>query len=276
MINGNTEVIAHIGYPTHTFKSPSIYNPWFERHQVNAVVVPMGVRAEDYIDVFRSLFKLTNMRGALITMPHKITTMSLVDEVSPTAAVAGATNAVVVRQDGSLLADQFDGAGFVRSLVNKGFEPAGTRALVVGNGGVGSAIAASLADIGLAEIGLFDESPDASRRLGERITQHYPEVGVSVVSNDPAGYDLIVNATPAGMKPDDLSPVDVARIRRGAFVADVVLTVDKTPFLRAAEARDCVIQTGAEMLTEMVPACLEFFGFTPGHTVSPAPVSSID
>ena len=262
MIDGNTEVIAHLGYPTHTFKSPSIYNPWFERNQINAVVVPMGVRAVDYVDVFRSLFKVTNMRGALITMPHKITTMSLVDEVSPTAAVAGATNAVVVRPDGSLLADQFDGAGFVRSLANKGFQPVGKRALVVGNGGVGSAIAASLAGTGLAEIGLFDASSEASQKLGERITEHYPEVAVSAVSNDPEGYDLVVNATPAGMKADDLPPVDVAGIRRGAFVADVVLTVGKTPFLQAAEARDCVVQTGAEMLTEMVPACLEFFGFT--------------
>ncbi len=263
MIDGNTEVIAHVGYPTHTFESPSIYNPWFERHHVNAMVVPMGVRAEDYIHVFNSLFKVTNMRGALITMPHKITTMSLVDEVSPTAAVAGATNAVVVRQDGSLLADQFDGVGFVRSLLNKGFDPVGKRALVVGNGGVGSAIAASLAGTGIAEIGLYDVSEYASHQLGERITEHFPEAVASAVSNDPEGYDLVVNATPAGMKPNDLPPVDVAKIRRGTFVADVVLTVDKTQFLRAAEARGCVIQTGAEMLIEMVPACLQFFGFTP-------------
>jgi shikimate dehydrogenase len=270
MIDGNTEIIAHVGYPTHTFKSPSIYNPWFDKHRINAVVVPMGVRAEDYIDVFHSLFKVTNMRGALITMPHKITTMGLVDEVSPTAAVAGATNAVVVRPDGSLLADQFDGAGFVRSLHNKGFEPAGKRALVVGNGGVGSAIAASLAGSGIAEIGLSDASEHSSRQLGERITKHFPEVVASAVSNDPEGYDLVVNATPAGMSAGDALPVDVARIGRGAFVADVVLTVDKTPFLLAAEARDCVLQTGAEMLAEMVPACLEFFGFTTDDNVSAA------
>jgi shikimate dehydrogenase len=173
-----------------------------------------------------------------------------------------------VRQDGSLLADQFDGAGFVRSLFNKGFEPAGKRALVVGNGGVGSAIAASLAGTGIAQIGLSDVSDHASHQLSDRITKHFPEVVASVVSNDPEGYDLIVNATPAGMKPDDPSPVDVAGIRRGGFVADVVLAVDKTPFLRAAEARGCVIQTGAEMLTEMVPACLEFFGFTTDDNVS--------
>lgn len=275
MIDGNTEIIAHVGYPTHTFKSPTIYNPWFERHQVNALVVPMGVRAEDYTEFFRSLFKVTNVRGALITMPHKISTMSLVDEVSPAAAVAGATNAVVVRQDGTLLADQFDGAGFVRSLIGKGFEPTGKRALVVGNGGVGSAIAASLAAAGIAGIGLSDVSEHASRQLGQRIMEHFPGVVASVVSNDPEGYDLVVNATPAGMKHEDPLPVDVAGIRRGAFVADVVLAMEKTPFLRAAEARGCVVQTGSEMLTEMVPVCLEFFGFTTDGSVT-SHVSSAD
>jgi shikimate dehydrogenase len=262
VIDGNTEIIAHVGYPTHTFKSPTIYNPWFERHHINAVVVPMAVRAEDYTEFFRSLFKINNVRGALITMPHKISTMSLVDEVSPAAAVAGATNAVVVRQDGTLLADQFDGAGFVRSLIGKGFQPEGQRALVVGNGGVGSAIAASLAAAGIAEIGLSDVSDTASHQLGERIIEHFPDVLASAVPNDPDDYDLVVNATPAGMEHEDPLPVDVARIMRGAFVADVVLAPGKTPFLQAAEARGCVVQTGFEMLDAMVPACLEFFGFT--------------
>ena len=66
VINGNTEIIAHIGYPTHSFKSPMIYNPWFERAGVNAVVVPMGCKSPDYTDFLRSVFKLSNIRGALI------------------------------------------------------------------------------------------------------------------------------------------------------------------------------------------------------------------
>ena len=132
-------------------------------------------------------------------MPHKVSTMAMVDEVSPTAAIAGATNAVLRREDGSLLADQFDGAGFVRGVLRKGFDPTGKRALVVGNGGVGSPIAASLAGLGLAEIGLFDPDADASASLAQRIGVHYPDVKVVLGSKDPAGYDLIVNATPIGM-----------------------------------------------------------------------------
>src|SRR4051794_16254952 len=141
MISGTTTLVAHLGYPTHTFKSPLICNPWFEKNGIDAVVVPMGIKAEDYPDFFRSIFTLTNIRGALITMPHKVTTMELVDEISRTAAIAGATNAVLRREDGALLADQFDGAGFVRGVLRKGFDPSGKRGLVVGSGGVGSPIA---------------------------------------------------------------------------------------------------------------------------------------
>ena len=138
-----------------------------------------GSNAEDYPAFFRSVFTLTNIRGALVTMPHKVTTMELVDEVSPIAEIAGATNAVLLREDGSLLADQFDGAGFVRGVLRKGFDPAGKRALVVGNGGVGSPIAASLAGIGLAGIGLFD--PNTRRLRGARRPhrQALPRRGVS-------------------------------------------------------------------------------------------------
>ncbi len=261
MISGTTTLIAHLGYPTHTFKSSLICNPWFDSNGIDAAVVPMGVKAEDYVDFFRSVFTLTNIRGALITMPHKVTTMELVDEISPTAAIAGATNAVLRREDGSLLADQFDGAGFARGMLRKGFNPSGKRALVVGNGGVGSPIAASLASLGLAEIGLFDPNAAASEALARRIGVHYSDVKVVVGSKDPEGYDLIVNATPIGMNDGDPLPVDVERIAPGSYVGDVVLNTDITPFLQAAKDRGCTIQVGSDMLFELIPAYLEFFGF---------------
>lgn len=261
MISGTTELIVHLGHPTHTFRSSLICNPWFERNGIDAAVVPMGIRAADYPTFFRSVFTLTNIRGALVTMPHKVSTMGLVDEISPTAAIAGATNAVLRREDGSLLAEQFDGAGFVRGMRRKGFDPSGKRALVVGSGGAGSAIAASLAGLGPAGIALFDPDATASAALARRIGVHYPDVRVTTGSRDPEGYDLIVNATPLGMRDGDPLPVDVDRVTPGSYVGDVVLRTDMTPLLRAAADRGCTIQVGTDMLFEMVPAYLDFFGF---------------
>ena len=261
MISGKTTLIAHLGFPTFAFKAPLIYNPWFDKNGIDAVVVPMGVKAEEYPDFFRYLFKLTNIRGALVTMPHKVTTIGLVDEVTPTAEVAGATNAVLLRDDGTLLADQFDGAGFVRGVQRKGFDLTGKRALVVGAGGVGSAIVASLAGAGVAAIGIFDPNEAAADGLAERITKHYPTIEVTTGSKDPQGYDIVVNGTPLGMKDGDPLPMDVDRIAPSTFVGEVVMKQEITPFLQAALDKGCQVQVGKDMLFEMIPAYLEFFGF---------------
>ena len=213
MISGKTTVIAHLGYPTEAFKAPMIYNPWFDHAGIDAVVIPMGVKVDDYAAFLRPLFTMTNLRGALVTMPHKVSTVAMLDEVTPTARIAGACNAILKRPDGSLLGDMFDGAGFVRGVARKGKALAGARALVVGAGGVGSAIAASLAAAGIAGIGLFDAHGTAADALGNRLKEHYPKLAVRTGSNDPEGYDVVVNATPLGMKPGDPLPVDVAQDR---------------------------------------------------------------
>jgi shikimate dehydrogenase len=261
MISGKTTLIAHLGYPTFAFKAPLIYNPWFEKNDIDAVVVPMGVKPEESREFFPLLFKMSNIRGALVTMPHKVVTTELVDELTPTALVAGASNAVLVREDGSLIGDQFDGAGFVRGVLNKGFDLAGKKVLVVGNGGVGSPIAASLAAAGIGSIGLFDPNAAASEALGGRLSEHYPDLQVSTGSKDPQGYDLVVNATPLGMNDDDPLPMDVDRIAPETFVGEVVMKQQITPFLAAAQAKGCPIQVGTDMLFEQIPAYLEFFGF---------------
>jgi len=261
MISGKTTLIAHLGYPTEAFKAPMIYNPWFEKNGIDAVVMPMGIKVEDYAAFLPMLFKTTNIRGALVTMPHKVVTNDLVDELTPTALIAGASNAILKRPDGTLLGDQFDGAGFVRGVQRKGCALPGARALVLGNGGVGSAIAASLAAAGVGELALFDASEDVSKKLGDRLRHHYPRLVVTTGSKDPAGYDLIVNATPIGMKDDDPLPFDVDRIAPTTFVGEVVMKSEFTPLLRAAQEKGCTVQVGSDMLFEMIPAYLEFFGY---------------
>ncbi|MET3493418.1 shikimate dehydrogenase family protein [Variovorax boronicumulans] len=261
MISGKTTLIAHIGYPTEAFKAPMIYNPWFDKQGIDAVVVPMGVKPEDYAASLKQIFRFSNIRGALVTMPHKVTTMGLVDEVTPTARVAGACNAVLKRPDGTLLGDQFDGAGFVRGVERKGRLFKGARVLVSGTGGVGSAIAASIAAAGAAELMLFDMSDASAQALAARLREHYPQMKVATGSKDPAGYDVVVNATPLGMKDTDPLPFDVDRIAPTTFVGEVVMKTEYTPLLQAARAKGCAVQVGTDMLFEMIPAYLEFFGF---------------
>ena len=260
VINGSTQLIAHIGFPTHTFKSPMIYNPYFASAGINAVVVPMGCQTPDYPVFLKSVFNLTNMCGALITMPHKVVTVGLLDEVTHTVRVAGACNAVKKLADGRLVGDMFDGAGFVRGVQRKGFDLTGKRVLVVGSGGVGCAIAASLAGTGIAAISLFDVNTASAEALGQRLKQNYPQIDVRAGSNDPVDHDLVVNATPLGMNEGDALPMDVSRISPNAFVGEVVMKTEMTAFLQAAQNRGCRVQVGSDMLFEQIPAYLEYFG----------------
>jgi shikimate dehydrogenase len=259
-IDGHTQVIAHLGYPTHSFKAPLIYNPYFEAAGINALVVPMACKAESFARVLKDLFEMDNVSGALITMPHKVSVVALLDEVSTAVQVSGACNAVK-RVGTKLVGDQFDGEGFVRGAVRKGFDARGSRCLVVGCGGVGRAIAASLAQAGAGEIALHDVGGDAVADLAQRLRANLPKLKVTVAGNDPAGFDLVVNATPLGMKDGDALAVDVDRIDAKTFVGDVVMRKQVTPFLAAAQARGCKVQVGTDMLFEMIPAYLEFFGF---------------
>lgn len=260
-IDGHTRLIAHLGFPTASFKAPLIYNPWFSRHGVNAVVVPMGVKAVDYPAILSALRSISNFHGALVTMPHKITTCALVDQLSKRALVAGACNAILKLPDGQLLGDQFDGAGFVAGLKRKEQEVSRKTALLIGCGGVGSAIAASLAEADIRLLHLYDPRPGAALSLQNRLHEYFPLVQTITGNNDPAGCDLVINASPLGMQPEDAMPVDITRLSSQSFVGDVVLTQEITPFLQAALDKGCRIQTGSDMLIEMIPEYLAFFGF---------------
>jgi shikimate dehydrogenase len=266
MIDGKTGIIAHIGYPTESFKSPMIYNPWFTARGINAAVIPMGCKKEDYASFLKLAFRLSNVQGALITMPHKVTTLDLVDEASISAKIAGACNAVRIDVRGKMIGDMFDGEGFVRGVLKKGRKLAGASALVAGCGGVGSAIAASLAKAGVARLGLYDAFPQSMNALAERLRSHYPKLEVTTGSDDPSGYDVVINATPLGMKKDDPLPLAVERISPKTFVGEVVMKEEITPFLAAVRAKGCDYQVGTDMLFEQIPAYLEFFGF--GTTTS--------
>ena len=258
LISGYTNLIAHIGWPTGSFKAPMIFNPYFEQEGVDALVVPMGCKGEDYPGFFKSLFQLQNIIGALITMPHKVSTVAMLDEVSTAVQVCGACNAVRKEADGRLVGDMFDGQGFVRGLARKGRPAQGASALVIGSGGVGSAIAVAMAETGVGRLALYDNRPEVMEQLASRLQQFFPTLPIQLGSNDPSRFEIVVNATPMGMEPGDPLPIEVGRISPTAMVGEVVMKQEETPFVLAARERGCLTQIGTDMLFEQIPAYLEF------------------
>jgi shikimate dehydrogenase len=263
LIRGSTRLYPVIGSPVSQVRAPSVYNPYFERKGIDAIVVPIEVSPQVFPEYLKTMLRAPNIPGAMVTVPHKLATVNVLDDYSKAVRVAGACNAVLRRPDGTLYGDLFDGAGFVRGLKRWGVESSGMRCLIVGTGGVGAAIAASLADGGVQSITLSDLRAVSADALADRLRKFHPDLDVHVGPSDVAGYDLVVNGTPLGMKPDDPLPFELHNLSPSTLVADAVMKPDMTRLLREARARGCKIQLGREMLFEQAPLYLEFFGFGP-------------
>jgi shikimate dehydrogenase len=178
-----------------------------------------------------------------------------------------------------LIGDLFDGVGFVAGLEGNGRRPEGASALIIGCGGVGSAIAASLAKAGVAKLGLYNRTPSKAEALARRVVAEYPGLEIALGTRDPRGWDIAVNATPLGMKPGDPMPLDVRRLGARTIVGEVVLSRPETDFLAAARASGCRTQIGLDMLLAQIPSYLEFFGLpvaTPEQLRAVAKLPSID
>lgn len=266
LIQNLTKVIVHIGYSEHAFHTSQIANTYFAQNQINAMLVPFACPKDCYPHVLRALFCNENVTGVLVTLPHRLTTATLVDTLSNKAAkVAGACNVVRRGAKGGLEGAMFDGEGFVRSLKRKGFDPQGKSALVIGCGGMGSAIAAALLEHGIEHLRLYDSDGKKAGALLRRAQRYYLGVEVETANNDAEGMDLVVNATPLGANRNDSLPTHIARISPNAWVGEAILKSEHTPFLRAAFMKGCQVQGGLEMLFEQTPLFLEYLGLSATH-----------
>ena len=261
MLRGSTKLFPMLGTPLTRVRAPTLFSAYFERIGADAVMVPMEV-LEDYPAFFRELSKVPNVGGAMITFPYK-RCIELIDEISPRSKVARACNVVVKRTDGTLYGDIFDGEGFALGVRRAGFSYSDARCLVIGSGGAGAAVAAALVDFGAAHVGVFDIDRTACEGLAGRLNEYAAgRARAEVAGNDPSGFDLVVNATPLGMKEGDKFSFDVDRLAPRTTVADLVMGQD-TALLRVAAARGCRTQPGTRMLFEQLSPVSQFWGYAP-------------
>ena len=163
--------------------------------------------------------------------------------------------------DGRLEAALFDGIGFVKGLDHFGIAVEGKRVLVVGAGGGGHAVAAAIAQRGPALLAVANRGAERAVALVQRLQPLVGDAARVAASTDPAGFDLIVNCTSQGLKPEDPLPFDAARVDTGAAVVDIIMSKQPTPLLRECRARGLKAEPGFEMLVQQIPEYLRFFGF---------------
>lgn len=258
-IGGATRLFAIVGDPVVQVKAPTRFNALFRARGIDAVMLPFHVAEGDLDAAMAGFRSLRNLDGVIVTVPYKFAFAALMDTLADTGRHVGAVNAMRREPDGRWTGDMFDGRGFVAGLVAEGHDPRGRSTLLIGAGGVGHAIAFALIDGGVGRLVLHDRVAERARALAARLGTFHADHPVTVGPPDPAGVDLVINATPMGMAPEDPLPVDAARLEPGCVVAEVVMEPARTRLLVAAAARGCAVQPGHFLLDHMVDAIATFF-----------------
>lgn len=261
-VTGSTDVYLIPGDPVEQVRAPEVFNRVFAAMGINAVLVPVHVPAMDIRAFIEGVFRARNVKGLFLAIPHKALVMDLLDDCTQLGRLAGAVNAIRRTAQGRLEGGLFDGEGLRATLDYFGMTYAGRRILILGAGGGASAIGASLASAGAAaELAFYDPVPGKAAAVAARIAAGSPCRVVAAHSNDPAGFDLIIHASPLGLRADDPLPCDVSRLAPHAAVVDILMKNQPTPLVQAVRQRGLQAQPGFEMLIQQAPLYLEFFGY---------------
>jgi shikimate dehydrogenase len=259
-ITGKTRLYAIIGDPVSQVRSPEVFTERFAALGKDAVLVAAHVPPASFDSAVRGLMALGNMDGLLVTLPYKNRIVPLANRLGPTAELVGAINALRREADGSWTGDMFDGAGMVRGIQRKGYRLAGRRAVLFGCGGAGSAIAVELARAGVAALRVVDPEQAKASALVALLQTAFPACEVESGPIDAAKRDLIVNASPVGMRKDDGLPMPLGALSPETLVADVVVRESPTALIAHAQRYGCQWTGGKDMHSGQIEEILRFFG----------------
>lgn len=238
-----------IGAPVTTVRTPPLLQRFLAGLGVDCGVEVRHVEAADLDAFMASARDDPSVDGLLITMPHKRAAIPHLAAISAVAARAGSVNAAKRLPDGMLAGAQFDGVALVNAVLAKGAPLAGTRVLLAGLGGAGLAIAQALVAHGCGSLALAERDP----ALLAAALASLPALGASPVRAAGEGqFDLLVNATPLGMRDGDPSPFDARLVARAECVADIVADPPATRLAALAREHGAILVTGRDMVIGQV------------------------
>lgn len=259
-ISGTTRLLPLIGHPVAQVGSPPVFNRYFAEEGIDAVIFPLDVAPEAVGAFLSDLRGWRNGLGCSVTVPHKQRALAGVDRLTDRARLAGSVNIVRREPDGTLFGDMTDGLAMAAALEAGGCALKGRNALVAGaGGGAGAAIVHALAEAGVSRLTLLETDPRRLDRLLEGLAG-FPKIAIDTAPGGADDADLVVNATPLGMRPDDPLPVDPAGFSPEAVVAEVVTKPAETPLLVRARARGMRTVTGLDMVRWQLPFQIRHLG----------------
>jgi shikimate dehydrogenase len=259
-LTGATRLNVIVGDPIAQVRSPGGVTQAFNARGYDGVLVPVQVAPGDLELFLNAATKLKNLDGVIVTVPHKFACYKYCASATERADFIGSANIMRRRPDRGWHGEITDGLGFLGAAISHGVDPKGKRALQIGAGGAGSAIALALIEAGVSELALHDENAMRRDALIERLNKR-GKGRAMIGSPDPTGFDLVCNATPAGMKDGDPLPVDVSRLSQSSYAGCVITQPTISPFIAAARAKGCVTGTGTEMYETLQGMMIDFLLF---------------
>ncbi|MEX8518351.1 MAG: shikimate dehydrogenase [Leptothrix sp. (in: b-proteobacteria)] len=256
-LDGATRVHFIVGDPIAQVKSPAGVTRAYQARGHNAMVMPAHVAPADLANWLAGVSLARNVDGVIVTVPHKFACFDLCATTSDRAAFLRTVNTMRRNADGRWHGDMFDGLGFVSALRDNGCQIEGKQCLLVGAGGAGSAIAHALVLAGVSQLAIHDEDTARRTTLVDRLAG-LGQCSVVHGSTDPTGFDIVLNATPMGMKETDPLPLNVAEISAAMFVGCVITAPAISPLVAAARARGCATMTGADMFARVRDLMVDF------------------
>ncbi|MBZ0259500.1 MAG: hypothetical protein K8F90_02735 [Hyphomicrobiales bacterium] len=258
-LTGRTSLYAILGDPIAQAGSPALFNSAFRRRGWPAVLVPMQVKANDLAVTLRGLRGIGNLRGLVLTTPHKAAAIGLVDTIGAEARLVGSINAIRCDPDGRWHGENFDGLGCLRGLQAAGHSVAGRRVFVVGTGGAGAAVAAAVAREGAATLHLHDLDGGRAGHVCAALRAAFSAARIVVGPPDFSDVDIVINCTSLGMEGNAGLSVDADNLTPNTVVADLVIEPEMTELLQAASSRGCTVHPGRRTLEGQVEALCNFF-----------------
>lgn len=260
---GATRLYVIVGDPIAQVRSPAGVSAEFVARGHDGILVPVQVASADLADFLSMASRLKNLDGIVVTIPHKFACYQACASATDRAHFLRTVNLMRRRPDGSWHGDMVDGLGFLGAARAKGVDPRGMRALLVGAGGAGSAIALELVEAGVSELAIHDSAAERRDALVGRLNG-LCKAPVRAGSSDPAGFDFVANATPAGMKDGDPLPVDVIRLAPSAYCGCVITKPEVPPWIAQARKLGCVTATGTDMYRQHQGIMVDFLLRTDG------------
>ncbi len=248
-----------IGDPISHSKSPLIHGFWFAKLGLSVEYNAVHVGADDLGDYFAQKIIDPDWRGCNITLPHKVSALEHVTDPGDVRHSIGAINTVIRGKNGELVGTNTDAAGFYSPIAD--FEMVGKDAIVIGTGGAARAVLFALAQADIGNVTILARNPLKGAAL---LAQFGLKGQVLPMDARIPSANLLVNASPLGMKGQAALDIDITPLFEDALVYDIVYAPVETDLLRAAKARDLATVDGLEMLVGQAACAFElFFGVAP-------------